>query len=78
MVVFSSLAVAALATAPSPRVELTTPSGKISGFVDAFHGNARVFRGIRYAKPPLGDLRWRSPQPYGSWSGVYDASLPTK
>ena len=75
-VTFLAVSLGVVATQPkaAPRVELTTPSGKLSGFVDASHGGARVFRGIRYAKPPLGDLRWRAPQPYGSWSGVRDAS----
>ncbi|KAK5641621.1 hypothetical protein RI129_010168 [Pyrocoelia pectoralis] len=32
------------------------------------------FRGIRYAKAPIGDLRFRPPQPVESWEGIYDAS----
>jgi len=34
----------------------------------------KVFRGVPYAKPPVGDLRWRSPQPAESWEGVRDCS----
>jgi para-nitrobenzyl esterase len=33
----------------------------------------RVFRGIPYADPPVGDLRWKAPQPPTSWSGVRPA-----
>lgn len=29
-----------------------------------------VFRGVPYAKPPVGDLRWRAPQPMEDWEGV--------
>jgi para-nitrobenzyl esterase len=34
---------------------------------------AHVWRGVRFARPPLGELRWRSPQPPEPWSGVFDA-----
>src|SRR6476646_1537821 len=34
----------------------------------------RVYRGIPYAAPPVGDLRWRAPQPAAKWQGVRNAS----
>ena len=33
----------------------------------------RVFRGIRYAAPPIGPLRWKAPQPPARWTGVQRA-----
>jgi len=30
----------------------------------------RIFRGIPFAQPPTGDLRWREPQPVKNWTGV--------
>jgi len=32
------------------------------------------FRGLPYAAPPTGNLRWRPPQPAPGWSGVRDAT----
>jgi para-nitrobenzyl esterase len=32
-----------------------------------------VFKGIPFAQPPVGDLRWREPMPVKPWTGVYDA-----
>lgn len=33
-----------------------------------------VFKGVPYAKPPVGGLRWRAPQPPEPWAGEYDAA----
>src|SRR6185369_4067270 len=55
---------------------ITLENGMIQGEVDG--GTRRFFR-IPFAKPPLGDLRWRPPQPVEPWQGVLPAtemSLP--
>jgi len=44
--------------------------GVIRGTVE---GSLRVFRGVRYAAPPFGDLRFRPPDPPAAFSGVRDA-----
>lgn len=52
-----------------------TRSGKISGFVADEAGQVmHVFRGIPYAAPPVGNLRWKAPQPVEAWSEVRDAT----
>lgn len=33
----------------------------------------KIFKGIPFAQPPVGDLRWREPQPVKSWNGVRKA-----
>ena len=55
--------------APDPNVILTT-AGAIRG--ETVDG-VRTFRGIPYAAPPVGDLRWRAPQPAPAWEGTRDA-----
>ena len=43
--------------------------GVISGTVNST-GNIHVFKGIPFAAPPVGDFRWKAPQPVRPWAGV--------
>lgn len=53
---------------------IKTEKGRIRGIETA---NAYVFRGVPYAKPPLGSLRFHAPEPPDAWEGVFEAkSLP--
>jgi para-nitrobenzyl esterase len=45
-----------------------------SGDIAGTGTGVRVFRGIPYAAPPVGPLRWCPPQPALPWSGVHDGS----
>ena len=36
--------------------------------------DVRVYRGIPFAAPPVGDLRWKAPQPAAKWQGVRKAA----
>jgi para-nitrobenzyl esterase len=47
------------------------PCGKLCGLE---HDGVLRFRGIPYAKPPVGPLRWRMPEPLPPWSGTRDAT----
>ena len=58
---------ASLQTPPLVRVE----SGELQGVVD---DGVVSFKGIPFAAPPVGDLRWRPPQPAAPWTGVRQAA----
>lgn len=49
---------------------IVTVSGPVRGLEER---GITVFRGIPYAAPPVGDLRWRAPQPVAAWSEPRDA-----
>ena len=46
-----------------------TANGTIEGTLSQRSG-IRIFRGIPFAAPPVGDLRWKPPQPVVNWEGV--------
>ncbi len=48
-----------------------TADGSVRGTVES---GQRTFLGIPYAAPPVGERRWRAPQPVTPWSGVRDAT----
>lgn len=52
---------------------VATKSGKISGTQTA-DGAITSFKGISFAAPPVGDLRWKSPQPVAPWPGVRECT----
>lgn len=49
-----------------------TGCGAIEG-IAAPEPEITVFRGIPFAAPPVGDLRWRAPQPVAAWAGTLAA-----
>ncbi|MDF1478988.1 carboxylesterase/lipase family protein [Leifsonia sp. H3M29-4] len=54
-----------------PSLIVTTGSGPVKGADD---GLVRAWKGVRYAAPPVGELRWRSPRPPEPWTEIVDAT----
>ena len=52
---------------------VTTSKGKLSGTYDETT-EIYSFKGIPFAEPPVGDLRWKAPQPVKAWTGTRDAT----
>ena len=48
--------------------------GEVRGAVSARNPDVVAFKGIPFAAPPVGELRWRPPEPVIGWEGVRDAS----
>ncbi|HEV2783772.1 MAG TPA: carboxylesterase family protein, partial [Actinophytocola sp.] len=52
---------------------MLTDRGPVRGVVA---GDYRLFQGIPFAAPPVGELRWRPPQPPAPWRDPLDATAP--
>jgi para-nitrobenzyl esterase len=61
--------------APTPlkTTEARIANGVIQGVISA-DDKVRTYKGIPYAAPPVGPLRWKAPQPVANWSGVRPSS----
>ncbi|MGV3729434.1 MAG: carboxylesterase/lipase family protein [Sphingopyxis sp.] len=70
------LAFALAMVVPAPAIAaddvvVAAPAGGVRGSEDR---GVRVFKGIPYAAPPVGERRWRPPVPTADWEGVRDAT----
>lgn len=66
LILFLQIVVAHAETGPV----VTTNYGQVRGITE---NNLFIFKGIPYAQPPVGDLRWQPPQTFEPWQGI----LPT-
>ena len=53
--------------------QIKIDSGLLQGAPNS-DGSVRMFKGIPFAAPPVGDLRWKAPQPPAAWHGVRNAN----
>jgi para-nitrobenzyl esterase len=68
LIIAASLGVISQARAQDPTV-VKIDSGTVQG---AIAGDVIAWKGIPYAAPPVGQLRWRNPQPVVAWTGIKD------
>lgn len=55
----------------APAAAVRVDSGQLQGVAD---DGVVSYKGIPFAAPPVGDLRWRPPQPVAPWTGVRQAA----
>lgn len=60
----------ATAAAAQQGPQVRTASGVLEGIDES---GIKVFKGVPFAQPPVGDLRWKAPQPVKPWEGVRSA-----
>ena len=60
-------AIVMVADAQQPLLRTHVETGDVAGVMD---GPLAVYKAIPYAAPPVGNLRWRAPQPAKAWEGV--------
>jgi para-nitrobenzyl esterase len=67
-----ALLTALLLTSDPAGAQVKTQSGPVEG-TESQDGRVRIFRGIPFAAPPVGELRWQPPRPVAPWEGVRKA-----
>jgi para-nitrobenzyl esterase len=72
LLLFSTIILPYLSHAQSRSPEQRTAQGVLEGSVSA-DGKVLSFKGVPFAAPPVGSLRWKPPQPAAAWSGVRKA-----
>ena len=71
--ILPTIAVCAVAIQTSFASDRVKTANGILESTDAPKDGVRSFKGIPFGQPPVGDLRWREPQPVKNWNGVRKA-----
>ncbi|HUI09230.1 MAG TPA: carboxylesterase/lipase family protein [Bacteroidota bacterium] len=74
IIVLAAGALVSSAAAQTADTLIAVEGGTIRGTTAQAGSGVRVFRGIPYARPPVGALRWKPPQPVEAWSGTRDCA----
>ncbi len=73
MLLIAGIVVGLSAQDRADPLNVKTEQGAVRGKL-INEGKVRAFLGIPYAAPPVGELRWKAPQPPAHWKGVRDAT----
>ncbi len=66
--------ISSVAFSTNCQASSTPPVRTLSGLVEGVNEQGvRVYKGIPFAAPPVGDFRWRDPQPVAPWTGLREA-----
>jgi para-nitrobenzyl esterase len=68
---FAAVVMAGAAHAQPGPLVVRTDAGQVRGQLE---GGVASWKGVPFAQPPVGALRWRAPQPATPWSDVHDAT----
>ncbi|OLY93488.1 para-nitrobenzyl esterase [Cnuella takakiae] len=72
LTLFSFLFIAPIMAQSNKTLQVKTANGVVEGSLE--QSGIRAFKGVPFAAPPVGKLRWREPQPVANWTGVRKAT----
>ena len=71
LIVISTIIILNACSSTLPPEQAKIEQGIVQGTIE---GGLRVFKSIPFASPPVGDLRWKAPQPAEKWKGIRQAT----
>lgn len=74
LIIVGSFLLGSISCQPRDRLRsesLQIKNGMIQGYTEE---GVHIFKGIPFAEPPVGELRWQAPQPPKDWTGIKDCS----
>src|SRR5262245_35726288 len=73
LVAAGAVAIVTARTSAMIPEQVKIETGLLAGATATTQPSVRAFKGIPFAAPPLGENRWRAPQPAARWDGVRNA-----
>src|SRR5215207_6339678 len=73
-VVLAAVIAAVRGTSAMIPEQVKIETGALEGVTGTVHPTVRIFKGIPFAAPPVGENRWKAPQAAAKWDGVFKAN----